>query len=60
MLFSFRKDSKMEYKDMIFFDDETRNIVDISKLGVTSVLVKNGMTMTVLREGLEQHKKQGK
>lgn len=45
---------------MIFFDDETRNIVDISKLGVTSVLVKNGMTMTVLREGLEQHKKQGK
>lgn len=53
---NFRKDSKLEYKDMIFFDDETRNIVDISKLGVTSVLVKNGMTMTVLREGLEQHK----
>ncbi|GLV33828.1 hypothetical protein CBL_11287 [Carabus blaptoides fortunei] len=55
---NFRKDSKMEYKNMIFFDDERRNIVDISKLGVTSILVNNGMTMTVAKEGLEQHTKQ--
>lgn len=42
---------------MIFFDDENRNIVDITNLGVTSILVKNGMTLNVLKTGLEMHNK---
>ena len=28
-----KKDSGVDYKDMLFFDDEYRNIRDISKLG---------------------------
>jgi len=39
---------------MIFFDDEERNIRDVGRLGVVSILVKNGMTMPVLMNGLEQ------
>jgi len=39
---------------MIFFDDEQRNIVDLERLGVVSILVKNGMTMPVLINGLKK------
>lgn len=39
---------------MLFFDDEYRNIVDLEQLGVVSVLVKNGMTMQVLMNGLNK------
>lgn len=38
---------------MLFFDDEHRNIKDLTKLNVTSILVKNGMTMKALEEGLQ-------
>jgi len=41
------------YKDMLFFDDEDRNIESVSKLGVTSVLVPDGMTISVLIKGLD-------
>jgi len=39
---------------MLFFDDEHRNIVDLERIGVISVLVKNGMTMKVLMDGLKK------
>jgi len=39
---------------MLFFDDEHRNIVDLERLGVVSILVKNGMTMQVLMDGLKK------
>ncbi|KAK2586876.1 hypothetical protein KPH14_009813 [Odynerus spinipes] len=39
-----KKLSNTDYKDMIFFDDEQRNISDLSKVGVLSVLVTNGIT----------------
>ncbi|KAM5239760.1 uncharacterized protein RBU33_026018 isoform 2-T3 [Hipposideros larvatus] len=42
---------------MIFFDDETRNIVDVSKLGVTCILVQNGMSLQTLTQGLESFAK---
>jgi len=48
------KACKIELEDMIFFDDEHRNIVDLERLGVISVLVKNGMTMKVLMDGLKK------
>lgn len=39
---------------MLFFDDEHRNIVDLERLGVVSILVKNGMTMQVLMNGFKK------
>ena len=48
------KSSGHSFEDMIFFDDEHRNIRDVSGLGVTCVLVEDGMSMGVLQEGLEQ------
>lgn len=39
---------------MIFFDDEHRNIVDLERLGVVSILVKKGMSMKVLMNGLKK------
>ncbi|EAW66060.1 magnesium-dependent phosphatase 1, isoform CRA_a [Homo sapiens] len=38
---------------MIFFDDERRNIVDVSKLGVTCIHIQNGMNLQTLSQGLE-------
>lgn len=32
----FKANSGIDYTDMLFFDDEHRNIVDISKLGMMS------------------------
>ena len=45
---------------MLFFDDEYRNIVDISKIGVTCVHIDPdvGLDMAALREGLEQFNRQ--
>uniref|UniRef100_UPI00398F5D23 magnesium-dependent phosphatase 1 n=1 Tax=Pristiophorus japonicus TaxID=55135 RepID=UPI00398F5D23 len=41
-----------QYHEMIFFDDEDRSIVEVGKLGVLCILVPNGMTMKLLKEGL--------
>ncbi|XP_012668270.1 magnesium-dependent phosphatase 1 [Otolemur garnettii] len=41
------------FSQMIFFDDERRNIVDVSKLGVTCIHVQNGMNLQTLTQGLE-------
>lgn len=40
---------------MLFFDDESRNIYDITKLGVVSILVKNGVTMHVMEQGIQKY-----
>ncbi|XP_010518234.1 PREDICTED: magnesium-dependent phosphatase 1 isoform X1 [Camelina sativa] len=37
---------------MLFFDDEDRNIKSVSKMGVTSILVGNGVTLGAFRQGL--------
>lgn len=42
---NFHRDSKLEYREMIFFDDEQRNVHEISKLGVTCQYVDNGLTV---------------
>jgi len=50
--------SGVAYEDMIFFDDEYRNIKDVSSLGVTCKFVPdNGVTWSSLNEGLELFKK---
>lgn len=43
---------------MIFFDDEHRNIVDVGKLGVHAVFVKDGVTHQVLEGALQSFNKQ--
>jgi magnesium-dependent phosphatase 1 len=35
--------SKINFEEMVFFDDEYENIIDISKLGVSCKLIDNGM-----------------
>jgi magnesium-dependent phosphatase 1 len=42
-----QKDSDVEFERMIFFDDEMRNIREVSTLGVTSIHVAAGMTNAV-------------
>ena len=46
--------SGVKYEDMLFFDDEMRNIRDISRLGVTCVHIDEdvGLDYDTLREGL--------
>jgi len=43
------------YKDMLFFDDEDRNIRSVSQLGATSILVDDGVNLRSLAQGLQQH-----
>ncbi|OVA10480.1 Magnesium-dependent phosphatase-1 [Macleaya cordata] len=40
------------FNSMLFFDDEDRNIDAVSKMGVTSILVGNGVNLGALRQGL--------
>ncbi|XP_014237365.1 magnesium-dependent phosphatase 1-like [Trichogramma pretiosum] len=49
-----KKASGVDYKDMIFFDDEQRNITDLTKLGVLSILVRDGVTHKVIQDALTQ------
>ncbi|XP_038226394.1 magnesium-dependent phosphatase 1-like isoform X2 [Dermochelys coriacea] len=48
-----QQDTGVPFAQMLFFDDEERNIRDVSKLGVTCVLVPDGMTQALLTQGLE-------
>ncbi|PON98327.1 Magnesium-dependent phosphatase-1 type [Trema orientale] len=43
------------YSSMLFFDDENRNIQTVSKMGVTSILVGNGVNLGALRQGLTEY-----
>ncbi|XP_065828791.1 magnesium-dependent phosphatase 1-like [Oscarella lobularis] len=52
----FQEESGFAYRDMLFFDDEPRNIVEVSKLGVTCILVENGMSRQDLKLGFEKFK----
>ncbi|RWW17801.1 hypothetical protein GW17_00018255 [Ensete ventricosum] len=43
------------FKSMLFFDDEDRNIEAVSKMGVTSILVDDGVNLEELRSGLQNY-----
>ncbi|XP_071447028.1 magnesium-dependent phosphatase 1-like [Hetaerina americana] len=47
-----RMHTGVEFEDMLFFDDDKRNIREVSRLGVTSVQVENGITMEILMNWL--------
>lgn len=53
---SLKKKSTFEYSEMIFFDDEMRNIRDLKKLGVESVLINSdvGVTMKIIQEAVDK------
>lgn len=55
----FKNESRYQYNEMLFFDDEQRNIDDTSPLGVTAILVDpdKGVTLNDLTEGLEKFAK---
>ncbi|KAK6143664.1 hypothetical protein DH2020_024012 [Rehmannia glutinosa] len=44
----------VQYNEMLFFDDENRNIEAVSKMGVTSILVDDGVDLGALRQGLSK------
>ncbi|KAH8857490.1 Magnesium-dependent phosphatase 1 [Schistosoma japonicum] len=50
----FHELSGIMYKDMVFFDDETRNIHEISQLGVHCHLVNDGITLSLLENALNK------
>jgi magnesium-dependent phosphatase 1 len=42
--YSLRARTSIPYRDMIFFDDECRNIEEVARIGVRSVFVENGIS----------------
>ncbi|MDF1862447.1 MAG: magnesium-dependent phosphatase-1 [Verrucomicrobiales bacterium] len=46
-------DSGYEFEEMLFFDDERRNIVDVGALGVKCVEVSRGVDDSSFRSGME-------
>ena len=50
---SLQEDSQIDYHEMLFFDDELRNIRDVSKLGVKCIHIDQGLTSEKLQEGLK-------
>ncbi|KDD76075.1 acid phosphatase [Helicosporidium sp. ATCC 50920] len=48
----------INYKDMLFFDNESWNIKEVAQLGVTCVHTPRGMTWASWQEGLDRHSKQ--
>lgn len=48
------KQSAVELKDMLFFDNDPGNIYDANKLGVTSVHVENGLCLQDVINGFEK------
>jgi magnesium-dependent phosphatase 1 len=49
-----KKITGIAFKDMVFFDDESRNRDVEHQLGVTFVLVEQGLSWPVYREGIQQ------
>ena len=42
----------VSYSEMVFFDDEYRNIEEVGNMGVTAVLVRNGISYKMIKEFL--------
>ncbi|KAL6560737.1 hypothetical protein OROGR_004296 [Orobanche gracilis] len=52
-----RKSTGVPYNEMLFFDDEDRNIEAVSRMGVASILVDDGVNLEALRNGLSKYSK---
>ncbi|XP_059474565.1 magnesium-dependent phosphatase 1-like [Neocloeon triangulifer] len=51
----FKKNSGFDYSEMLFFDDEYRNIRDLVSVGVCSILVDEGVDSSVIADGLKKY-----
>jgi magnesium-dependent phosphatase 1 len=49
------KKTGISYEEMVFFDNEYRNIQDVSTLGVVCVYTPDGMTRKAWQEGLSKY-----
>ncbi|XP_030642881.1 magnesium-dependent phosphatase 1-like [Chanos chanos] len=49
--------SGVQYSDMMFFDDDQGNIIEVEKLGVRCVLVPSGITSELVNEELQEFRK---
>jgi magnesium-dependent phosphatase 1 len=50
----------LEYSDMLFFDDETRNS-EVESLGVTFILIESdGVTKSIFENGLQEWRRRRK
>lgn len=45
---------------MMFFDDEQRNINEVSKLGVVSIFVEEGVSKHVIENGIRKFQERNK
>jgi magnesium-dependent phosphatase 1 len=54
----FQRETGLAYNDMLFFDDEERNIHDLKKVGVHCVFVKKGVDMKLVKDALKEFSKQ--
>lgn len=45
---SLQKKTALDYQQMIFFDDEYRNIEEVSRLGVEAVFVEEGLNIEIV------------
>ncbi|XP_024081285.1 magnesium-dependent phosphatase 1-like isoform X2 [Cimex lectularius] len=52
-----KNQTHVHFTDMLFFDDDPRNIKDISDLGITCILVIGGMKMADLQKGFDTYKR---
>ncbi|KAK8390145.1 hypothetical protein O3P69_013006 [Scylla paramamosain] len=46
--------SGAEFSEMLFFDDEHRNKHDLDTIGVRTVIVDDGITRKLVKQGLEE------
>lgn len=49
-----RRQSGFDFSEMLFFDDEMRNIRECSNLGVECVFVADGLNQTLFQQGLQR------
>jgi len=54
---SLHKKTGIPYEDMIFFDNENHNCVNVQPLGVTCIYTPKGMTQEAWEQGLAKHAK---
>ena len=47
-----QQETGLAYEEMVFFDDEPRNIESVSRLGVSAHLVRDGMTKALIERAL--------
>jgi magnesium-dependent phosphatase 1 len=50
--YQFRQQSNIPYQEMLFFDDEQRNVNEVAQLGVKAVWVEQGITSDLVNNYL--------